>query len=125
MHESEIQKQCYMWFNNTYIMHDDAYVFIYIKNEFDYFGSKTKLDRVKQGTRDKALGKCNGAPDVVIFSPIAVPLFIELKASRGVHANNQKQFASRITKTKAEYKLCRSVEQFKEIVMSHFNSNPC
>lgn len=122
MHESEIQKRCYMWFNNTYTMHNDAYVFIYIKNEFDYFGSKTKIDRIKQGARDKALGKCNGASDVVIFSQVAVPLFIELKTSRGVHANNQKKFASRITKTNAEYKLCRSVEQFKEIVINHFKN---
>ena len=61
------------------------------------------------------MGVRKGASDLVIVLPDKV-LFVEMKDQKGSQSDEQIDFENVITKLNHNYKLIRSVTQFKEMI---------
>lgn len=112
--EARIQASCveYLW--NNYPQTRGLY--IHIPNEGN---RNSKLD----GAMRKALGLVAGAPDTFLF--IARygyhGLAIEFKTETGVQSQEQKAFQARLEMQNYKYCICRSLEQFKQIIVDYLD----
>lgn len=109
--EEKIQAQCWQWFNNNFCLvhHSPRLVMFSVPNEIqgnNIVGSNTA----------NAMGRLAGVSDTIILLPNGVSLFIEFKTPKGRQSDKQKDFEQRITKLVFEYKIIRSLEQFKEYI---------
>lgn len=112
--EARIQASCveYLWNNYP----ETRGLYIHIPNEGN---RSSKLD----GAMRKALGLVAGAPDTFLF--IArhgyFGLAIEYKTETGVQSAEQKAFQRRLEQQGYLYRLCRSLDQFKQIITEYLN----
>lgn len=113
--EARIQASCVEWLWNTYP--ETRGNFIHIPNE----GNRdSKMD----GAMRKALGLVAGAPDTFLFMSRhgLHGLAIEFKTDTGVQSQEQKAFQARLEQNGYAYYICRSLEQFKQIINNYLNS---
>lgn len=101
--ESVLQRQCVAWFR---LQHPNALIFA-IPNG----GSRHKLEAVKL----KAEGVLAGIPDLQVILQNKV-FFIEMKTQKGSQTPNQKQMQEKINSLGFNYFVCRSFEDFQEII---------
>lgn len=89
-------------------------MFIHIPNE----GNRRSI---ADGAIRKAMGIVAGAPDTFLFVPVGTyhGLAVEFKTERGVQSQVQKDFQRRLEFFGYRYEICRSLEQFKEIIKSY------
>lgn len=112
--EARIQASCveYLWNNYP----ETRGLYIHIPNEGN---RSSKLD----GAMRKALGLVAGAPDTFLF--IArhgyFGLAIEYKTETGVQSQEQKAFQARLERQGYLYRLCRSLDQFKQIISEYLS----
>jgi len=104
--ESLIQAECVEWFKNNYCLkhHNPRYDIFSVPNEATW-----------NNNNFKAMGVRKGASDLVIVLPDKV-LFVEMKDQKGSQSDEQIDFENVITKLNHNYKLIRSVTQFKEMI---------
>ena len=102
----------YLWNNYP----ETRGLYIHIPNEGN---RSSKLD----GAMRKALGLVAGAPDTFLF--IArhgyFGLAIEYKTETGVQSHEQKAFQRRLEQQGYLYRLCRSLDQFKQIINEYLS----
>lgn len=101
--EHEIQKSVVRWFKKEF----PEYIIFSTNNEATYNNSYFLESGVLQGVSD-----------LVVILPNKV-LFIELKTERGKQSKSQKEFEAKITSLGYEYLIIRSLEDFKELIMSN------
>lgn len=101
--ESILQKSCVHWFR---IQYPNALIFA-IPNG----GSRHPLEAV----RLKSEGVLAGVPDLQIISK-GKTFFIEMKTEKGRQNANQKAFQIKVTDLGFKYFLCRSFDEFKNII---------
>ena len=106
MKECDIQKACVSWFRETY----PNFLLFSIPNEGCY--------RRKQYFEN--LGMLSGVSDIIIILPNNV-LFIEMKSEKGYQRIEQKTFQAKIENLNQKYYICRSFEEFKEIIKNELN----
>lgn len=70
----------------------------------------------KNSTYYKKSGTLNGVSDLVVILNNKV-LFIEMKSPKGVQRLEQKAFQNKIENLNQKYYICRSLEEFQEIIL--------
>lgn len=110
--EAKIQASCVAYLWNNYP--ETRGLYIHIPNEGN---RSSKLD----GSMRKALGLVAGAPDTFLFLPRGGKhgLAIEFKTDTGSQSEAQKEFQKRLERNNYEYRICRSLDQFKEIISEY------
>lgn len=107
--EGRIQASAVEWLWNTHP--ETRGCFIHIPNE----GNRNSL---LDGAVRKSLGLVAGAPDTFLFMARCgyFGLAIEFKTETGAQSAEQKAFQIRLERNGYRYEICRSLEQFKEII---------
>lgn len=109
--EGKIQAECVIWFNNTYPQFRKT--LFHVPNENDRADSN-----IIQGAMRKSLGVVPGVADLILLVPRGShgALCIEMKDEKGVQRPAQKEWQAIVENLGYRYEICRSLEQFKEIV---------
>lgn len=101
--EDLLQQKCVIWFKNNYQMHGKGLIFA-IPNG----GTRNIVEAKKL----KETGLMAGVSDLIILIGNKT-FFCELKTESGKQSEKQKDFQSRVEMLGFEYKLIRSLEEFK------------
>jgi len=99
--EHLIQLNCILWFRNEYQRHGKG-VIIPVPNEL--------------AAKRKDVEICKGASDLIIALPGGVVLFCELKTAYNTQSTHQVTFQSIVVALGFQYKIIRSLEEFKEYI---------
>ena len=112
--ESKTQAQCVRWFHNTYP--EFRGLFFHVSNENHRWDSN-----VRQGAIRKALGVVAGVSDLICLIPRGTSgaLLIEMKDENGKQSPSQKEWQKLVEAQGYKYFVCRSLEQFQEIVENY------
>jgi len=110
--EARIQASAVLWLWNE--RPETRGLFIHIPNE----GNRASAI---DGALRRSLGLVAGAPDTFLFMPRGqyAGLAIEFKTEVGTQSDEQKAFQARLEKQGYCYRLCRSLEQFKQIITEY------
>jgi len=75
----------------------------------------------KTGALMKKEGAVAGVADLILFDPFGKkpPLFIEMKLPKGVQSESQVRFQRAYTQAGYTYTICRTFDQFKELVINY------
>lgn len=106
MKECDIQCSCVKFFRETY----PEYIMFSAPNESCY--------RRKQYF--ESLGMLKGVSDTIVILPNKT-LFIEFKTLKSYQRPEQKEFENKVSTLGFSYYVCRSLEQFKDIVQSNIS----
>ena len=113
MKENKIQANCYQWYHNNYCLkhHNPRGVMFSVPNEL---AGTNKIAMMQA----KAMGLVSGVSDTIIILPNGNIIFCEFKDSTGIQSEKQKEFESIITNLGFEYKIIRSLQDFKTWIQS-------
>jgi hypothetical protein len=103
--EEKIQAEIYRWFWNTYCLkfQEPRELMYHVPNEG------------KDNGRLVGIGLYPGCADLV-FTWKGEHHYLELKAPKGTQSPNQKKFEAHVKQSGYKYHLCRSLEEFKQII---------
>lgn len=101
--EHIIQKSIVRWFKKEF----PEYIIFSTNNEACYRNSYYLEGGVLQGVSD-----------LVVILPNKI-IFVELKAERGKQSKSQKEFELKLKSIGYEYYIIRSLENFKDLIMSN------
>lgn len=101
--ERNLQKLCVQWFRIIF----KNYIIFAIPNG----GSRNKIEAKNL----KAEGVLAGVPDLQIIAPNKT-LFIEMKTPTGRQTSTQKNLQTKLTELGFKYFICRTFEEFQNIV---------
>ena len=101
--ECDIQKSCISWYRNTYT----DYLIFSVPNEGCY----------RRKNYFEQLGMLSGVSDTIVILPNKT-LFIEFKTLKSYQRPEQREFENKVSKLGFSYFVCRSLEEFKEIINS-------
>lgn len=104
MTEIQIQKQCYIWFHNTFPA--DRGLLCY-----NLGNSKNAID----GNKNKALGLQAGRSDLVYYCKGKANM-IEIKDESGRQSEKQKEWENLIKLNGFTYSIVRSLEEFQTLI---------
>lgn len=126
--EAEIQASSMRWFNNEYCLkhHNPRMMAFSVPNEIAMMLRgvlqetrlpSQKIDQIIAvlSQRMKNMGLLPGVSDTVVVMPKKV-LFIEFKTETGYQSPNQKEFQAAVQSCQHQYHVCRSLEQFQQII---------
>ena len=101
--ESKIQAECVKWYNNKYCLkfHKPRNIIFHVPNENQHFHVN--------------LGVLGGVADLVLIH-FGQLFFIEMKDHKGKQGAKQIDFEERVKEHGIPYHLCRSLEEFKQII---------
>lgn len=100
--EDQIQAECFAWHWNT-LPHERRML----------FHVNQKARNAIEGNRMKALGVVPGVSDLIYMRG---PTYIEMKTPDGVQSKDQQAFQKVCESLGYTYLICRSLEQFQEII---------
>jgi len=108
--EDNLQAECYLHLNNTYCLahHNPRLMCFSVPNG----GTRNPVEAKKL----QATGLRPGVADFIVCLPNAKLLFIEFKLPNGVQSDVQKSFQSVVVALGFQYKIIRSLEEFKEYI---------
>lgn len=110
MTEDQLQQQIFTYYNNTYCLKNSvsrALIFS-VPNG----GSRNVVEAKKM----KLTGLLSGVSDLILITPKGTLIFLELKIQKGIQSETQKDFETRVKALGYEYRICRSLEDFKEML---------
>lgn len=111
IHEHKIQSTCFIWHNNTFPEYRGL-----------LFHVNNKAKNAFEGNKMKALGSVSGIPDLIYIFEGKV-YGIEMKTENGVLQPQQKMIHKLWENHKIDVFVCRSFDQFKEIILKIHNTN--
>lgn len=106
MKEYDIQCACVSFFRETY----PDYILFSVSNEGCF----------KRKPYFESLGMLSGVSDTIVILPNKA-LFIEFKALKKYQRPEQKDFENKVSQLGFSYYVCRSLEQFKDIIQSNLS----
>ena len=111
--EDKIQSDVYRWFNNNYCLnhHNPKGIIFSVPNG----GTRNIIE----ATKLKATGLTPGVSDLILIYNHKI-LFLELKNEIGRQSTAQIQFQNAITQNGFNYQIAYSLEQAKELIITHF-----
>ena len=114
--EDKLQEIIYKWYNNTYCLknNNSRGLIFSIPN-----GSSRDI---REAVKLKATGLTKGASDLIVITPNGKLMFIELKTDKGIQSEFQKEFELRVNKLGYEYHLARSLDEFKDLIISNLDN---
>lgn len=105
--EDYIQNQCWIWFVNlTHKMKPRPVIYSVPNDEASPVQAKRK----------NLTGRKAGVSDLVVMLPNGKSLYIEMKTLEGRQSESQKRFEKECEELGFDYYLCRSVEEFKQVI---------
>lgn len=106
-HEEVIQSKIFRWFWNKYCLkhHEPRELIYHVPNEG------------KNNGRLVSIGLYPGCADL-IFTWKGKHYYCEIKTAKGIQSINQKRFEAHVKQAGYTYFLCRSLEEFKNIIQS-------
>lgn len=109
--ESKIQSECYIWYNNNFCLkiHNPRGLMFSIPNELSG-------NNVVGTILAKSTGLTPGASDTIVILPSGKLIFVEFKTKTGKQTKSQKNFEKRVKNLGYEYKIIRSLDEFKKII---------
>ena len=112
--EGRIQAECFAWFWNEYPQFRKC--LFHIPNENDRADSNPI-----QGAIRKSLGVVSGVSDLILMVQRHGfgALCIEMKDEKGQQKPAQKEWQSIVETQGYKYTICRSLEQFKQIIAEY------
>lgn len=109
--EGKIQSDCVIWFHNSF----PAYrgLLFHVPNENDRSDSNPI-----QGAMRRSLGVVAGVSDLILLVPRKGhgALLIEMKDEKGKQRPAQQDWQKSVESQGYVYRICRSLDQFKEII---------
>ena len=127
--ESAIQSSAVIWMRNNYCLkhHNPRCSIFSVPNEIgmEIRGilqstrlPKKTIDNIIAivSQRMKNMGLLSGVSDTIVVLPNGKMLFIEFKTEEGYQSTNQKEFQQTVTNMNHQYYVCRSLEQFQQII---------
>ena len=108
--EDRLQAEIVKWFNNEFCLkfHNPRYLIFSVPNG----GNRNKIEAMTF----KATGLLSGVSDLIVVLPNKV-YFVELKTEdlqKSNQSEEQKDFQKRVEELGFEYKLIRTLNEFKE-----------
>jgi hypothetical protein len=116
MTELQFQAKCYQHFHNNFVKHRGR--LRRVKNELDNHPYKSKSDRIKQLGENKATGVIPGDSDFYFIAE--KNHYIELKID-AAQSEDQKKFELLVTSFGHKYYICKTIEQFDNIIKNILN----
>ena len=110
--ESQIQINCVKWFILVYP--EPKYLIFAVPNG----GNRNAIT----GAILKAEGVRSGVPDLIVMCS-GVILFIEMKQPKGTQNPNQKEFQKIVENMNYQYYICKSFDQFKNLIENKLTKN--
>lgn len=107
--EEILQSQCTVWFNNNHLQYHKC-LFAITNNSVNKIG----------GALATAKGVKSGVSDLCLICPNGKTLWIEMKTPTGTQDKEQIIFQKQIEALNHTYVICRSLQQFQELILSHF-----
>ena len=104
MTEDKLQSDCYQWFHRTYP--ELRGLLCYNLNN-----SRNKI----RAMMDKGMGLQKGRSDLVLYY-FGRAYMIEMKTENGKQTPEQKKWQEIVEKNGFEYIICKTLEQFQEII---------
>lgn len=125
--EDELQKVCVRWFKE--VGYPQLAPLLFHPNNEPYLGGgKTQAQKVRAGARAKAMGVTAGVADLILLHPGADGrhgLCVELKSKTGRQTKEtQAPWQKAVESQGYRYEICRSLEQFVDIVRMHLGVEP-
>lgn len=102
--EYDLQCKCVEWFRHCY----PDFIIYSVPNEA-CFRAKTKYEKS---------GLLSGVADLMVVLPNVV-LWIEMKSENGRQRKEQKDFQKKIETLGYRYYLCRTLDNFKDIIINN------
>ena len=114
--EGRIQAECVTWFWNSFPQYRG--LLFHVPNENDRSDSN-----FIQGAIRKSLGVVPGVSDLILLVPSNGhgALCIEMKDEHGAQRQSQKEWQKLVVSFGYRYEVCRSLEQFQDIIDSYLN----
>ena len=114
--EGRIQADCVIWFNNEFPQFRKC--LFHVSNENDRTDSN-----IIQGAIRKSLGVVSGVADLLFLVARGGyhGLCIEMKDEKGQQRMSQAEWQRIVEEQGYRYELCRSLEQFKEIICKYLS----
>ncbi len=111
--EESIQHKCVMWFDANF----PKYRLLLVHH---YNNPRNAI----QGAKLKGLGLKKGIPDLVLYLPNKTShgLFIEMKNEKGRLQPQQLKYSELLPSVGYKWELCRSLEEFKQIISKYLAS---
>jgi hypothetical protein len=106
MTENKLQQTCFLWFHNE----------AYKDQRGRLYHNFNNPPNAIQGSMLKGLGLTKGVADFTYLMSLGRVLFIELKTETGTQSKEQVEWQHTVEALGFEYVVCRSFEQFKEII---------
>lgn len=132
--EENLQHDCFLHLTNNYgLKHHNPRLFLFsVPNELAMTirGAllqtklpKSKVDQIISilTQKFKNTGLRSGVSDTVVIFP-GKTVYIEFKTPTGVQSDKQKEFEQVVKGNGQSYYVCRSLEQFKEIIQTELSS---
>ena len=112
--EGRIQSECFVYFHNTYPEYRGLY--FCVPNENSRADSNSATGAIR-----RAMGVTAGVSDSLMLIPRGryICLCIEFKTEKGKQSDIQKSWQAKVESVGAKYVICRSLEQFKELVREY------
>jgi len=107
MNENQLQQSIYLWYQNTYVIHDKRCMILSIPNG----GLRDKMTAVTM----KATGLYKGAADLLVVYRGWVG-FVELKTDVGIQSLAQRQFEAHCIEAGIPYRLVRTLAEFQQLI---------
>lgn len=107
--EARLQSQCFQWCWNEHP--ETRYLLFHVENE------RTDAN-VIDGARRRAMGLIAGVSDLILLMARGGyhGLLIEMKTEIGYQSKAQKEWQARVERQGYKYIVCRTFEQFKQII---------
>ena len=114
--EGRIQAECFQWFHNSFPQYRG--LLFHCPNEHDRADSNPI-----QGAIRKSLGVWPGVADLICLIPRGShgALLIEMKDEHGQQKPAQKEWQKIVEAQNYRYEICRSLEQFKNIINEYLS----
>lgn len=102
--EDQIQAECFKWHWNN--MPQERGLLFHVNQK-----ARNRIE----GNRMKAMGVVPGVSDLIYLRG---PTFIEMKSESGGQSSEQRKFQIVVESLGYKYVICRSLEQFKNIILN-------
>lgn len=114
--EGKIQSACVVWFHNEYPQYRG--LLFHCPNQND-----RKDSNAIQGAIRKSLGIIAGVSDLILLIQRGIygALLIEMKDEHGKQSESQRIWQEKVEGQGYKYVLCRSLEEFQEIIRGYLN----
>lgn len=112
--EEKLQEACVRWFD---LAHGE---FRLLLHHSPNGGARTAYE----GAAFKRMGTRAGFPDLILLVPRGGCPFlsIEMKTDKGRQSETQKAYQGAVESVGARYAICRSFDEFKEVIESYLNN---